>query len=484
MAGLEAVEELVLPYRWRPRGYQEQVWAYFRAGGTRAVVCWPRRHGKDEVGLHHMACASQQRVGNYWYMLPEYAQARKSVWDAINPHTGIRRIDEAFPVLMRKASGGTHDQEMKITCANGSTIQLVGSDNFTALLGSPPVGLVFSEWKVADPTAWGYLRPILLENKGWAYFNSTPLGKNHFYTLCQMAAREPGWFYEKLTNDDTCLFSEAEMQRELREMQQEHGEAYGRALWLQEYYTSFEAAVPGSIWGDALEQARLSGRIVDCALDPVVAVDTGWDLGRTDDTAIWFRQMNGTQMDVVDYHESNLKDIAFYVDLLLAKRAAGGWRYGTHWLPHDARPRTLAAGGKSILQQFDDAGRAHPELGRFAIAPRLDRQEGIQAGRATIRVSRFHATRCAAGLERLKLYHRVWDTEKQMFQDVPEHDASSHAADAWRTLSVTWKVARPAQPDSPLEDKLLRGNPATQTMGHLRERLFRRKRAEREWSLS
>lgn len=476
-----AGQTLELPYRWEPRGYQQKVWRYFREGGTRAVVCWPRRHGKDDVGLHHMACATQERVGNYWYMLPQYAQARKSVWDAINPHTGLRRIDEAFPVGMRK---GTHEQEMKIVCGNGSTVQLVGSDNYTALLGSPPVGLVFSEWKVANPQAWGYLRPILLENKGWAYFNSTPLGKNHFYTLCRMAEAEEGWFYEKLTNDETHLFSAEEMAREYREMQAEHGEDYGRALWLQEYYTSFEAAIPGSIWGDVIEQARAGGRIVEFACDPVVPVDTGWDLGRTDDTAIWFRQMNGASMDVIDHHASNFKDIPFYVELLLAKRAEQGWRYGTHWLPHDARPRTLAAGGKSILQQFEDAARRHPELGRFAIAPRLDRQEGIQAGRASVKIARFHATRCAAGLEHLKMYHRVYDPEKKMFVDVPEHDESSHDADAWRTLSLTWKVLRPQQPDSPLADNLMRSNPVSQTMGAMRMRLLSRKRSAREWMMT
>ena len=469
---------ITLPYRWTPRSYQQNIWNYFRNGGTRAVACWPRRHGKDEVGLHHMACATQERVGNYWYMLPQSAQARKSVWDAINPHSGLKRLEEAFPLAIRAT---TNEQEMKIDLTNGSTVQLVGSDNFNSLLGSPPVGLVFSEWKVANPQAWALLRPILLENKGWAYFNSTPLGKNHFYTLCQMAEKEAGWFYEKLTNDDTHLFSEEEMARELREMQAEHGDDYGRALWLQEYYTSFEAAIPGSIWGEAIERARLAGRICVFTPSEKLPVDTGWDLGRTDDTSIWFRQMNGAYMDVIDQHASNFKDIPFYIDLLLSKRLEHRWTYGTHWLPHDARPRTLAAGGKSILQQFHDACKHHPELGRFAIAPRLDRQEGIQAGRASIHVSRFHATRCAKGLEHLKSYHRVYDAEKKIFVDVPEHDESSHDADAWRTLSLTWKHPKPDKGDpATLQDRLLQGSIGQQTMGDIRRRLFLKKRNQRE----
>ena len=48
--------------------------------------------------LHHCACAAHERVGNIWYLLPEYSQCRKAIWQAINPHTGKLRLDEAFPI--------------------------------------------------------------------------------------------------------------------------------------------------------------------------------------------------------------------------------------------------------------------------------------------------------------------------------------------------------------------------------------------------
>jgi hypothetical protein len=91
---------------------------------------WHRRAGKDEVCLHWTACAAMQRVGNYWHMLPEASQARKAIWDAINPHTGLRRIDEAFPPAIR---AGQRDDDMRLTLANGSRWQLVGADNFNGL---------------------------------------------------------------------------------------------------------------------------------------------------------------------------------------------------------------------------------------------------------------------------------------------------------------------------------------------------------------
>src|SRR6185503_5423283 len=90
-----------LPNNWRPRPYQEDLWAYMEAGGKEAVAVWHRRAGKDEVGLHNAACASQRRPANYWHMLPEASQARKAIWDAVNPRSGKRRIDEAFPDEIR-----------------------------------------------------------------------------------------------------------------------------------------------------------------------------------------------------------------------------------------------------------------------------------------------------------------------------------------------------------------------------------------------
>ena len=472
---------ITLPFNWTPRPYQQPLWDYLKNGGLRAVACWHRRSGKDEVGLHHTACMAHRRVGNYWYMLPQYGQARKSMWDAVNPHTGQRRIDEAFPLAIRKT---TREQEMLIVFKNGSTFQLVGSDNFNSLVGSPPVGLVFSEYALSNPSAWGYLRPILLENGGWAIFNSTPRGRTHFHSILEFAEKEPSWFANRLGADVTGCFTPAQLESELREIQAEHGTDYGYALWLQEYFCSFDAAIPGSIWGDCVKQAEDSGRVLDFPVNPAAWVFTAWDLGRTDDTAIWWYQYNGKTLDLLDHHSSSLKDIPFYMDLLEQKRIEHGITYARHYLPHDARPRTLAAGGKSILQQCHEAAKTNPLLGLFQIGKRLDLQEGIQAARKTFPYCRFHAIRCAKGLDSLRQYHREWDAEKKVFRDSPEHDWSSHDSDAFRYLSLSWTFAKDKTPDSPLQDRLLKGNPMTQTLTHIRNAHFAKRRHDRAWSMT
>ena len=93
-----------LPNNWKPRDYQLPAWKYLQEGGRHAELLWHRRSGKDDLCLNWAAVAAFQRVAGYWHMLPEYAQARKAIWDAINPHTGKRRIDEAFPKHLRMTS--------------------------------------------------------------------------------------------------------------------------------------------------------------------------------------------------------------------------------------------------------------------------------------------------------------------------------------------------------------------------------------------
>src|SRR5688572_18113045 len=163
-------------------------------------------------------------------MLPMYAQARKAIWDAVNPHSGKKRIDEAFPEELRDA---TNDQEMKIKFKNGSTWQVVGSDNYRSLVGSGVAGIVFSEFSKANPSAWGYLSPILKENDGWALFISTPEGHNHFENLLRGAEKRDGWFGELLTNDQTHIFTEEGLQEELDTLIDLHGPDYAKSLWMQ-----------------------------------------------------------------------------------------------------------------------------------------------------------------------------------------------------------------------------------------------------------
>ena len=236
--------DITLPaYGWEPRRHQRRAWSYLEHGGKHAELIWHRRAGKDDIALRHAANQAMIRPANYWHMLPLGVQVRKAIWNAVNPHTKRKRIDEAFPHVLRKT---TREQEMMIEFINGSTWQALGSDNFENHIGSSPAGIVFSEWAQADPRARGFLRPILLENNGWQLYITTPRGKNHAYKTYQSALKNPYAYAELLTVEDTGVFTAEQMADELQAYIDDYGEDFGKSFFEQEYFCSFNAAI--SFW--------------------------------------------------------------------------------------------------------------------------------------------------------------------------------------------------------------------------------------------
>lgn len=426
-----------IPYNWKPRDYQLPICDYLENGGKRAVVAWHRRAGKDEVSLHWTALATTQRQATYWHMLPEAAQARKAIWAAINPHTGKRRIDEVFPHEMRE---NTNETEMFIRFKSGSTWQVVGSDNFNSLVGSPPAGVVGSEWALANPLAWAYLRPILAENNGWSVFISTPRGRNHFHKMLEGAKSDPSTFSQILTVDNTDVFKPEALERELREYKEQYGDTHGESFYRQEYYCSFDAAILGSIYGAWVEKAESSERIrQDELYDKSLPVYTAWDLGFDDATSIWFYQITRNEVRLIDFYEANGQPISHYCDVIKEKP----YRYSKHYVPHDAAFKLLAAGGRSIVQQAYELGI------QMFVVNATSQQNSIEACRKMLNIAWFDKEKCSKALEALRHYQFEYDEDKKCYKSKPRHDWSSHAADALEIVGRVWQNP----PDKIIDDK-------------------------------
>lgn len=419
--------EIVLPNNWTPRPYQLKGWTALEGGIKRALLLWHRRAGKDDVCLHWAATQVMQRVGNYWHMLPQYAQARKSVWEAVNPRTGKRRIDEAFPDSICETK---RSQDMFIRFKNGSTWQLVGSDSFNALVGSPPIGVTASEWALADPRAWAYLRPILLENGGWAVFITTVRGKNHVWRMYEGAKEDPDWFCQVLTARETGVMSEQALEKERIEYQREYGVEDGDALFAQEYLCDWNAAIVGSYYGKMIRDAESEGRITSVPYDPQSLVHTSWDLGLNDCTVLWFFQIVGQEIHVIDYLANSGQPLSWYAGQVKSKPYA----YGEHILPHDAKARELQT-NRSREQTLRELGLNVRVLDGQG-AERVLVADGINAVRSILPRCWFDAKKCSAGLDALKSYRREWDENKKTFHDRPVHDWASDPADSFRYLAL------------------------------------------------
>jgi len=440
-----------LPFNWKCRPYQDGLWKYLKGGGKRAVAVWHRRAGKDELALHWTCLAAHQRCGTYWHMLPEAAQARKAIWNAVNPHTGKRRIDEAFPLDLRLS---TNEQEMLIKFIIGSTWQVVGSDNYNSLVGSPPIGVVYSEWSLANPISWGYIRPILAENGGWALFIYTPRGRNHGLDLYESAKASDNWFCQKITVNDTGVFSKAQLEQELAEYIRENGKNVGTALFNQEYHCSFESALLGSVYGEWIEKAENEGRVCTNVFDPEAFVYTAWDIGHSDATSIWWYQVVGQEIRLIDYYEASQEDVQHFAQALygraihVTKRDERtcrvlayklgeplpehshrlGYKYKRAFLPHDAVNKLLAAGGRSVIEQLNEFGI---QCASIKATTQTNQQMAV---RQILPRCWFDEEYCKLGIRYMKKYHYDWNEETKVLSSKPVHDYSSNCADAFEII--------------------------------------------------
>ncbi|OXE36148.1 MAG: hypothetical protein CGW95_09355 [Phenylobacterium zucineum] len=171
--------------------------------------------------------------------------------------------------------------------------------------------------------------------------------------------------------------------------------------------------------------------------DPTLKVDTAWDLGIDDYTAIWFFQTAGREVRVIDYFETSGDGLQAIVRQAIAGKP---YVYGRHYLPHDVRVRELGAEGRSRLETLSGLGLAPIEVGTAA-GP----EERIAAARAMIPMAWFDATACAVGLERLRAYRKRWNTGTYSFSG-PLHDQASHGADAFGEYALNRRLVRAARP--------------------------------------
>ncbi len=431
------------------RRYQQpffSAWTGLGKGGAKAqqkdrlIEIAHRRWGKDEIALRATLIKSQQRPASYWHMLPLYEQGRKALWTAVNPHTGKRRIDEAFPP---ETIAARDEQAMFLRFKWGSTWQIVGSDRFDSLVGAGIAGAVFSEWALANPSAWGYIRPMLEENNGWAAFITTPRGNNHAKSMLDMARGSDRWFSEVSTVHDTGALTPSQIEEALAEYQALYGVDFGRAMFEQEYLCSFSGAMVGAYWGSEINRAEREGRIAACPISPDHPVHTAWDLGKAANNPVWCFQVIAGQPRIVDFYQPESDDLADWVKWLSDK----GY-HGNDYVPHDILV-TEWGSKRTRFETLQGMGRKPVRLPMVAVA------DGLQAGRTTINAALFDDNpRVMDGIEGLKNYRRDWDDERKTFRETPVKDWAEHIGSSFRYLSLAWKSVVPPAPKIKPPDRL------------------------------
>ena len=424
------MKEVVIKYEY-PYKARDAFIDFHKRDQRWAVLVCHRRAGKTVATIAdtiRRAVMEKKENARYAYISPYHSQSKAIAWDYL--------LKYAEPAIVK-----TNQSELWIELVNGAKIRLFGADNPDALRGLYLDGVVLDEYADMKPRLWGEIvRPLLTDRQGWATFIGTPKGHNAFYDIYNEAQKNPNWYVKTLRADQSGLLPEAELLDAQQSMSANQYE--------QEFLCSFEAAILGAFYGQEMRRITDLERITTVDYDPMFPCHTVWDLGFNDSTAvIWFQVVYG-EIRVLDHHMSNGQAIPYYLGLLAQKEDEYGYKYGYHYLPHDARAKTLASGGKSIIEQI----ATKIDINKLKIVPNLSLQDGIQATRLALTRAWFD-NKCDELIECLRQYQREWDDDKKVFRDRPKHDWTSHSSDAMRYLSLVWK-----DEDSPiLKDTRVKG---------------------------
>ncbi len=432
MPEINNMTKIILPHKFVPRDYQVPLYNAFDTANPKSayskgcrnfVVVWHRRCGKDKTCIVLMVNMAMQRVGAYYYYFPTLALGRKILWEGMDKD-GFRFLDHIPKEYIVKKN----DHEMKIKLVNGSLIQICGTDRLD-VVGTNPVGAVFSEFAQQNPEASDYISPIFLENDGWALYQGTPRGKNHFHNLYQMAMENDRWFCEKLTIDDTGIITEAQIEEERKKGKTEE-------FLQQEYWCSFEFGLEGSYFAQLMAEASSSGRIGDIPHEKDIGVSTAWDIGVSDSNAIWFYQDVGNWRHMIDYYEMKNVGIDSLATTMKMKTVELGYKYNRHFAPHDIKVRDWSA--PEVRPRKDIARRLGID---FVNVPKVRfKQDSIDEARVMLPKCRFDKARCKHGIDALQNYQKKWDPKYQIFADTPLHNWASNGADAFQTFAMAEKI--------------------------------------------
>lgn len=425
--------------RFYTRSHQRNIaGAFARQEFDRFFDVTHRQGGKDDcafnvVTQHLVQMDAAGDIGNYAYYFPEFEHGKRNLWDKVCAHN-IRLI-EHVPEAARAGGHWLNEASMQFWLRGGTSLQVLGARFPNKSRGASYRGVVISEASRCNPGILDVLSPMFEVNAGWLWLNTTPNGKNHAFKLWQRIQADPRWFKQLLTVEHTLRDAKGEKRFGepiigAAELASERARGMTEEWIAQEYFCSWVAPMDGSIHGRLMERARADKRIGNVPWEPALKVCTGWDLGNT---AVWFAQVTGREVLLIDYVFVGGQTFQEIVPLLFQGHRAH-YIYDTHYFPADMNitdytaqdGRTRLDLAKSLLGEH----RVHAPKRQSGI------QERINAAQWVIAHCRMDERKCEKGIEALDGYHREYDEQRQDFKPNPEKDWASHGADALGELGL------------------------------------------------
>jgi len=349
-----------------------------------------------------------QEIWDYWYIAPTYRQAKKIAWRMIQKY-------------WNQIKWFTYNSsELIVTYNNWSTLSLFGAENPDSLRWLDLKWVIFDEY--AQQPSWIYweiIFPMLNANRWWVTFIWTPKGKNSFYKLYERAKKDDRWYTTLLKYTDTKLLDEEQISDAKLEMTEEEFE--------QEYNCSWEAFMRWAVYGKELQAAHQEWRVMKVPYNPELPVYTFWDLGIADSMTLIFMQIVWKQIHIIETYKNSGFWLEHYTEYIIERP----YTYDTHWFPHDVKQRELG----SWMSRLEIASRLLDWYGKCDVVPMNTIESGINACRLIFKHIYFDES-LEEFLNDISLYHYEYDDKRWEFKKTPEHDWTSHYADALRYLAV------------------------------------------------
>lgn len=315
-------------------------------------------------------------------------------------------------------------QKTTIIGNNGSRFIFEGlRSNITKIKSMEGLDIVWiEEAESVTYSSWETLIPTIRKEGSeiWCSFNPNDEMDDTYQRFVVNPPQDS--YVVKVNYNDNPWFPK-ELEQERKHLKEKNEDLYNH-VWEGEVLSNRDGAYFAKFINDE--------QIMKFTVEPTIPVDTYWDLGVSDSTAIWFVQQVGMEIRVVHAYENQGEGLNFYIQYLHDWRTKHQTILGQHYAPHDISVRELGT-GKSRLETARKLGI------NFRVVPRLTIEDGIHATRAILPKCYFEQTETKDGLNALRRYRKEFDEKKGVYKDRPLHDWSSHFADAFRYFAVSYR---------------------------------------------
>ena len=394
------------------------------------VIVVHRRWWKTVSSVIDCLVVWLQEKWDYWYIAPTYKQAKKIAWRM------IQKFGDQIGWFQYNSS------ELIVSFENGSTLSLFGAEQPDSLRGLDLKGVIFDEYAQQPSNIyWEIVFPMINANKGWVTWIGTPKGKNSFYKLYERAVKDERFYTALLKYSDTNLLDEEQIADAREEMTEEEFE--------QEYNCSWNASMRGSVYGKELAQAFKDERVKKDIYNPKLKVTTFWDLGISDAMSIGFIQTLGNEVRIIDRYSNTGYWFEHYTDVLKKKEEELGYKYETHYFPHDIQHRELSTGTsrlETVIKLLWPICK---------VVPISTIESGISAGRLIFKYLWINEE-LEEFINNLSLYQYEWDDKLGQFKKEPRHDFTSHDADWFRYMAnIYYHLIKDKMPENVVQEEII-----------------------------